>query len=92
MRVGRTSRIEWNSACDRPKLWQVTKLVGPELTALNANKVLGKLPDMTSWAFNTLMEHRSDKVSHNRSKVEDARLGRWTSVGYAEQVVGCAGV
>ena len=28
------------------------------------------------------MEHRSEIVGFKLSKVEDARLGRWTSVGY----------
>ena len=31
--------IEWNSGCDRPKMWQVYgKLVGSELTTPNAKK------------------------------------------------------
>ena len=30
-------------------------------------------------------------MSHKLSKVEDARLGMWTSAGYAKQVVGRAG-
>ena len=35
---------EWNSGCESPSLCQVYgKLVGSELTALNANQVLGKL-------------------------------------------------
>ena len=79
--------------CDRPKLWQMYgKMVGSELTALSAPKVLGKLRDMTYGAFNILMGHRSETVGFKLSKVEDARLDRWTSVGYdAVQVVGCGG-
>ena len=30
-------------------------------------------------------------MSHKLSKVEDERVGMWTSVGYAKQVVGRAG-
>ena len=61
MRVEKNIKGEENSGCDRPKLWQVhCKLVGTELTALNANKVLGKLPGTTSWAFTMLMRHRSE--------------------------------
>ena len=90
--MGRTFEEEWNSGCDRPKQWQVYfKLVGPEFNAPNAPKVLGKLPDVTAWAYNALTGHRSDIVSHKLSKVEDARLGMWTSAGYAKQVVGRAG-
>ena len=37
------------------------------------------------------MGHRSEIVAYKLSKVEDARLGRWTTVGYAQQVVGRAG-
>ena len=62
------------------------KLVDSEPTALNANGVLGKLPDMTSWASNLLKGHRSEEVSHKLNKVKDARVGRWTSIGYAKQV------
>ena len=36
-------------------------------------------------------KQRNDKIGYSLSKVENARLGRWTSVGYAEQVVGRAG-
>ena len=49
-------------------MWQVyCKLVGVELTALNANKVLGKLPDMTFWVFTMLKGHRTEIVSHKKS-------------------------
>ena len=41
---------------------------------------------MTSWAFNLLMGHRSEEVSHKLSKVKDARVGRWTSMSHAKQV------
>ena len=77
---GKDIRAEWNSGCGRPKPWQ-------ELTALNAHKVLGKLPDLASWASNSLMEHRSGIFSFKLSKAEDGRLGRWTSVGCSKQVV-----
>ena len=74
--MGRTKKEKWNPFCGRPKLWQVYgKLVGSELTTLNANRVLGKLPDMTSWAFSILVVHRSEIVSHKFSKV-DARLSK----------------
>ena len=48
---------------------------GVELTALNANKVLGELPDMTSWAVIFLMGHRSEIAGDKLSKEEDSRLG-----------------
>ena len=52
LRTGRTSRTSGTRGCDRPKLWQVYgKLVCFELNALNAPKVLGKLPALTSWAY-----------------------------------------
>ena len=51
----------------------MVKLVGSGLTTLNVNKVLGTLPDMTSWALNVLVEHKSAKVvSQQLSKVEDS--------------------
>ena len=37
------------------------------------------------------MGQRSEIVGYTLSKVEDARLDRWTRVGYAKQVVGRAG-
>ena len=64
------------------------KIVGSELTALNAPKVLGKLPDITFWACNILMEDRREIVSSKLSKGKDASSGRWTNVAYAKQVVG----
>ena len=67
------------------------KLVGSDLTILDANKVLGKLPDMASWAFKMFTEHRNEVVGHTLSKVEDVRLSRWTSVDDGEQVVARAG-
>ena len=66
-------------------------MVNAKVNDLNAAKELGTLPDMKSSAVNILIEHRNDKMGYNLSKVENARLGRWTSVGYAEQVVGSAG-
>ena len=45
---------------------------------------------MTSWAFNLLMGHRSEEVSHKLNKVKDARVNRWTSMSHAKQVVGHA--
>ena len=81
----------WNSGCDGPKLWQVYgKLVGCS-SPHSARPRLDKLPDMKNWAYDILMEHRSEIVGHKLSKVEDSRLDRWTSVGYANQVVGHAG-
>ena len=88
---GKASKTSGTRAVNRHRCARYGKLVGSELTAFNANQVLGKLPDMKSWAFNILMRHRSEKVGYKLSKVEDARLGRWTSVGYAQQVVGRAG-
>ena len=38
------------------------------------------------------MGHKSEILSHKLSKGEDARLGRWTSVGHAKQVAGRAGI
>ena len=46
---------------------------------------------MTSWAVNVLIDHRNDKMGYSLSKVGDARLGSWTSVGHVKQVVGRAG-
>ena len=66
---------EWKSGCDRPKLWQVCgELVCSEHTTLNGNRVLGKLPDLTSWEFNILMVHGSDMVSH---KLSEVRMPDW---------------
>ena len=73
---GKTIKDEWNSDCDRPELWQVYgKLVGSEFTAFNADEVLGKLPDTTSWAW-ACMGHRSEIAGYKLSKVEDASLSR----------------
>ena len=78
--------------CDWPKLWQAYgKLVNAKVNDPNAAEELGTLPDMTSWAVNILIVHRNDKMEYSLSKVGDARLGKWTSVGYAEQVVRRAG-
>ena len=63
-------------------------MFGSELTALSAPKVLGTLPGMTYWAYNILMVHSSEITGHKRSKVEDARFGRESSVGYAKQNLG----
>ena len=81
-------RDEWNWGCEWPQLWQVYGMFGSELTALSAPKVLGTSPEMTCWAYNILMLHRRDVTGYKRSKVEDARLGRETSVGYAKQNLG----
>ena len=94
---GKNIRDEWNPGCDRPKLWQAYgNLVGSELNALSALRVLGNLPDTTYWAYNILTGHRSEIVVYKLSKAKDARLDRWTSVwgrgGCAKQVVGRAGV
>ena len=49
---GKNIKDERNSGCDWPKLWQVQgKLVGSELTARSANKVLGKLPEIDILGF-----------------------------------------
>ena len=73
---GKNIKDEWNSGCDWPKQWQACgKLVSAEL------------PDMTSWACNIFMEHRNEIMGYNLSNLEDARLDRWTSVRYAEQVL-----
>ena len=89
---GKHSKDEWNTGGDWPKVWRVYgKMVGSELTALNAPKVLGKLPDITFWACNILMEDRSEIVSSKLSKGKDASSGRWTNVAYAKQVVGRSG-
>ena len=77
----RPRRFCWNSeAC--------VKLVRSNR---NAAKELSDLPGMTSWAYNALVGHRSEIPVYKLSKVEDARLDWWTSVGYAEQVSGRAG-
>ena len=67
------------------------KMFGSDLTALSAPQVLGTSPEMTYWAYNILMVHRSEITGYKRSKVEDARLGRESSVGYAKQNSGRAG-
>ena len=51
---------------------------------------MGTLPDVTSWAVNVLIDHRNDKMGYSLSKVGDARLGSWTSVGDVKQVAGRA--
>ena len=73
---GKYVRDDRHSGGDRPLLWEVYgKLVGSELTTLKANKVLGKLPDATSWAFNILMEHKSEIVG--------TRSTMWMTPGWA---------
>ena len=67
------------------------KVVGSEINALNAPMVLGKLPVLTSWIFNTLVDDRNEITGYKLSNVEDVRLDRWTSVNNVKQVVGCAG-
>ena len=68
------------------KLWQVCgKMVSSELTALNAPKVLDNVLYMTYWAYNILMEHRTEIMGFKLSKVEDARFDRRTCVGYVKQ-------
>ena len=70
------SRVLTGQSCGRC-------MAGSAVNALNAPKVLGKLPDMTSWAFNFLMGHRSEIAGCALSKVEDARLDRWTGCSEA---------
>ena len=49
---------EWNSGCDRLRLWQAcVKLVSPESKDMND---LVKLSGMTSWSFDALMGHRKE--------------------------------
>ena len=80
------------SGCHWPELWQAHgKLVNAKINDLIAAKELGTLPDMPSWAVNVLIEHRNDKMGYSFSKVGGARLGSWTSVGDAKQVLGRAG-
>ena len=65
--------VEWISGRDRPKLWLVCgKNVGVS-SHTHANKVMGKLQDMTSWACIILMRHRNEIKSHKLSQV-------WASV------------
>ena len=69
---GKIIKDEWNSGCGRPKLWQAYgKLVGSELNELNAAEVLGQ-------------GHRSEIMGYKLSKVDAARLNRWTNVCYAK--------
>ena len=85
---GASVRDEWNSFCEWPKLRQVYgKMSGSDLTALSAPKVLGTSPEMTYWAYNILMVHRSEITGYKRSKVEDARLGRETGVVFDQRLI-----
>ena len=85
---GECIRDEWNSGCARLELWQAhIKLVSSCRIAV---KELSDLPGMTTWAYVVLMGHRNEITGYLLSKAEDARLDRWTSVGYAKQVLGRA--
>ena len=42
-------------------------------------KDLGKLSGMTTWSCNVLMDHRKEVRRYKHSKVEDARLDKWSS-------------
>ena len=42
-------------------------------------KDLGKLSGMTTWSCNVLMDHRKEGRRYKHSKVEDARLDKWSS-------------
>ena len=72
-RTSRTSgtRVLTSQSCGRC-------VASSALNVLKAPMVLGKLPDMTSWAIKFLMEHRSEIAGCALSKVEDARLDRLT--------------
>ena len=66
---------EWIFGRDRSKLWVVCgENVAADLTSLNANKVMSKLPDVTSLACIILNRHRNEIESHKLSTV-------WASVG-----------
>ena len=79
----KTSRTSGTRAVTGQKVWQVYgKMVGSELTALNAPKVPGKLPDITYWACNILMEHRSEIVG---LKLSQAQQGEGCLLGQVDQ-------
>ena len=53
-------RDEWNSGCDRLKVWQArVKLFSLDC---NAAKELSNWTDMKSWAYNVLMEHSTSSA------------------------------
>ena len=44
---------------------------------------LGSLSGMTSWSFDILMEHNNEAMQCKFNEVDESRLDRWASVGYA---------
>ena len=61
--------------------------MSPDCTAV---KQLSELSEMRKWSYNALMDHRKETRRYALSKVDDARLNRWTGVRYAKQVIGRA--
>ena len=69
-----------------------TKSCGkPVSSDCNAVTDLLNLPGVRSCACNVLVEHRNEITGYKLSTMEDARLDRWTSVGYAHRVLERAG-
>ena len=68
----------WNRNCDEEHilLWLM------RMTALNP------VEGMTAWSFEALMEIKPKFTECPRDSQEEARLERWTSVGYARHVWG----
>ena len=72
---------QWNADPERFKLWQA--YVAMVFLDDRDLRDLGRLSGMTSWSFNFLTEHQEEVRQCKFNEVNEARLDRWASVGYA---------